>query len=51
MGLSAISARRLDAPWRSGPAGDAWLRLPVSETPATPARPLLVLLARLPLEG
>ena len=51
MGLSAISARRLDAPWRSGHAGDAWLRLPVGETPATPARPLLVLLERLPLEG
>jgi bifunctional non-homologous end joining protein LigD len=51
LGLSAISARRLDAPWRSGHAGDAWLRLPVGETPATPARPLLVLLERLPLEG
>jgi bifunctional non-homologous end joining protein LigD len=51
LGLSAISARRLDAPWRPGPAGDAWLRLPVGETPATPARPLLVLLERLPLEG
>jgi ATP-dependent DNA ligase len=50
MGLDAISARRLDASWRSGPAGDAWLRLRVTETPTTPTRPLLVLLERLPLE-
>ena len=50
LGLNAISARRLDAQWRSGPAGDAWLRLPVGETPAAPARPLLVLLERLPLD-
>jgi bifunctional non-homologous end joining protein LigD len=49
MGLHAISARRLDARWRSGPAGDDWLRLPVLETPAPRARPLLVLLERLPL--
>jgi bifunctional non-homologous end joining protein LigD len=49
MGLHAISARRLDAAWRSGPAGDAWLKLPVNETPATQTRPLLVLLERLPL--
>jgi bifunctional non-homologous end joining protein LigD len=49
LGLHALSARRLDASWRSGPAGDAWLRLPVSETPATETRPLLVLLERLPL--
>ena len=49
MGLSAISARRLDARWRSGPAGDDWLRLPVLETPAAPTRPFLVLLERLPL--
>jgi bifunctional non-homologous end joining protein LigD len=51
MGLDAISARRLDATWRSGHAGDAWLRLPVGETPASPPRPLLVLLERLPLDG
>ncbi|CAN5627082.1 hypothetical protein BH24CHL9_BH24CHL9_15250 [soil metagenome] len=49
MGLRAISARRLEARWRSGPAGDDWLRLPVLETPAPHTRPLLILLERLPL--
>ena len=50
LGLAAISARRLDARWRSGPSGDAWLRLTSSETPAQPTRPFLVLLEKLPLE-
>ncbi len=49
MGLGAISARRLDARWRSGPAGDDWLRLPVTEAPAPLTRPFLVLLEGLPL--
>ena len=49
MGLGAISARRLDARWRSGPAGDDWLRLPVTEVPAPLTRPFLVLLEGLPL--
>ena len=50
MGLEAISARRLDAGWKSGPAGDAWLRLPVAR-PATPSGvPFLVLLERLPFD-
>jgi bifunctional non-homologous end joining protein LigD len=49
MGLRAISARRLDARWRSGPAGDDWLRLPVTEAPAPITRPFLVLLEALPL--
>ena len=51
MGLEAISARRLDAGWKSGPAGDAWLRLPVVR-PTTPTEvPFLVLLERLPFDG
>ena len=49
LGLSAISARRLDGRWRPGPAGDDWLRLRVTETPAVPTRPFLVLLEKLPL--
>jgi bifunctional non-homologous end joining protein LigD len=50
LGLAAISARRLDARWRSGPSGDAWLRLTAIEAPAKPTRPFLVLLEKLPLE-
>jgi bifunctional non-homologous end joining protein LigD len=50
MGIGAISARRFDAAWRPGPAGDAWLRLPLSEPPAGERKPLLVLLRRLPLD-
>lgn len=49
MGLDAISARRLDARWKGGPAGDAWLRLPVVESQHAQATPFLVLLERLPL--
>ena len=49
LGLRAISARRLDGRWRSGPSGDDWLRLPVREAPSTPTRPFLVLLEKLPL--
>ncbi len=49
LGIDAISARRLDARWRQGPAGDAWLHIPVSDEPATPTRPFLVLLEKLPL--
>jgi bifunctional non-homologous end joining protein LigD len=49
LGLGAISARRLDGRWRPGPAGDDWLRLRVAEPPATPTRPFLVLLEKLPL--
>jgi bifunctional non-homologous end joining protein LigD len=48
LGLAAISARRLDGRWRPGPAGDDWLRLRVTEPPAVPTRPFLVLLERLP---
>ncbi|MBX3031403.1 MAG: hypothetical protein KF809_14745 [Chloroflexi bacterium] len=50
IGIEGIAARRLDTPWRPGPAPDAWLRLPVRGTPVVPSRPLLVLLQRLPLD-
>jgi bifunctional non-homologous end joining protein LigD len=50
MGIDGISARRLDASWRSGVAPDAWIRLPVVGTTVGPVRPLLVLLQRLPLD-
>jgi bifunctional non-homologous end joining protein LigD len=50
MGVGSVSARRLDAAWRPGPAPDAWLRFPVEGQPARPTRPLLVLLQRLPLD-
>lgn len=49
LGLSAISARRLDGRWRPGSAGDDWLRLRTSEAPSLPTRPFLVLLEKLPL--
>jgi len=49
LGVEALSARRLDARHRSGPAGNAWLRAPV--TPAEPRpRPTLSLILRLPLD-
>ena len=51
MGITELSARRLDGHWRSGAAGDAWLRLHLHEGPATETRPFLVLLERLPLGG
>jgi bifunctional non-homologous end joining protein LigD len=47
-GLTAISARRLDARHRAGNAGDAWLRLPL-EPVARTERPRLALIQRLPL--
>lgn len=46
-GLNAISARRLDARYRTGSAGDAWLRLPIAPEPVT-ERPRLALIQRLP---
>ncbi len=49
MGLTAISARRLDARWKGGPAGDAWLRLPVLDPRPDLVVPLRDLLARLPV--
>lgn len=51
MGLPAISARRLDAPWPSRPMSDDRLRLTVQDQPIGPTRPFLVLMERLPLDG
>ncbi len=51
MGLTAIAARALAAPYRPGVQDESWLRLPVSEAPPAPTRPLLALLQRLPLDG
>jgi bifunctional non-homologous end joining protein LigD len=49
-GLEGLSARHLGARSRRGPAGEAWLRLPIR--PAIPSeRPRLALIQRLPLEG
>ncbi len=49
MGIDGLSARRLDARHRSGPAGDAWLRAPVTPRPEIHERPTLALILRLPL--
>jgi bifunctional non-homologous end joining protein LigD len=48
-GLTGISARRLDARYRFGAAGEAWLRLPIAPAERT-ERPQLALIQRLPLE-
>ncbi len=48
LGFSALSARRLDARLRRGPAGDAWFRVPLVAAPrALP--PVLAVVQRLPL--
>ena len=39
LGFRWLSAHRLDAPYRAGPAGDAWLRVPTREGAASMARP------------
>jgi bifunctional non-homologous end joining protein LigD len=48
LGFRALSARRLDARLRAGPAGDAWYRVPVVATPRE-LPPLLAVFRRLPL--
>lgn len=48
LGFRALSARRLDATLRSGPAGDAWYRVPVVAPPRE-LPPLLAVFRRLPL--
>jgi ATP-dependent DNA ligase len=48
LGFRALSARRLDAPIRAGPAGDAWYRVPVAAKPRE-LPPLLAVFRRLPL--
>jgi bifunctional non-homologous end joining protein LigD len=49
-GLTALSARRLDARYRFGAAGEGWLRVPVAPAETT-ERPRLALIQRLPLEA
>ena len=48
LGFRALSARRLDAPLRAGPAGVAWYRVPVVAPPRE-LPPLLAVFRRLPL--
>ncbi len=48
MGFRALSARRLDAPLRTGASGDAWYRVPVVAAPRE-LPPLLAVFRRLPL--
>jgi bifunctional non-homologous end joining protein LigD len=48
-GLESLSARRLDARYRAGPAGEAWLRIPIAPVTGT-ERPRLALIQRLPFE-
>ena len=48
LGFRALSARRLDAPLRRGPARDAWYRVPVVAAPRE-LPPFLAVLRRLPL--
>jgi bifunctional non-homologous end joining protein LigD len=48
LGFRALSARRLDARLRSGPAGAAWYRVPVIAAPRE-LPPFLAVLRRLPL--
>jgi bifunctional non-homologous end joining protein LigD len=50
LGIDGLSARRLGARYRGGPAGDAWMRAPI-EPSAPRERPTLALIQRLPLEG
>ncbi|HEX2222272.1 MAG TPA: hypothetical protein VHK06_07080 [Candidatus Limnocylindria bacterium] len=51
LGIGAMGARRLDARYRPGRSGDAWLRLPVVPRLAhvPTERPTLALIQRLPL--
>jgi bifunctional non-homologous end joining protein LigD len=46
-GLDALSARRLDARYRSGTAGESWLRVPIAPALSV-ERPRLALIQRLP---
>ena len=48
-GLESLSARRLDARYRAGSAGEAWLRIPIAPVAGT-ERPRLALIQRLPFE-
>lgn len=46
-GLDALSARRLDSRYRSGVAGESWLRVPIAPAQSV-ERPRLALIQRLP---
>ena len=48
-GLTGISARRLDARYRFGAAGESWLRVPIAPAVRT-ERPRLALIQRLPFD-
>ena len=48
LGIDGLSARRLSSRYRGGPAGEAWLRAPVTPPEPRP-RPTLALILRLPL--
>ena len=48
LGIEGLSARRLGARYRSGAAGDAWMRAPLTPPEPRP-RPTLALILRLPL--
>lgn len=56
LGFRALSAHRLDAPYRAGPAGDAWLRVPLDEQPSAeppverPLPSIVAVFRRLPLD-
>jgi bifunctional non-homologous end joining protein LigD len=52
LGVEQMSARKLAARYRSGTAGEAWLRLPVGGPPLreVPRRPALTLIQKLPFE-
>ena len=51
LGFASLSAHRLDSPYRAGDAGDAWVRVSIRESAATPVRlpPILAVFRRLPL--
>jgi bifunctional non-homologous end joining protein LigD len=50
LGIGSLSARRLDARYRRGHAGDAWLRVPIAPSHvAAGARPSLALILKLGL--
>ena len=49
LGMDAVSARRLSARYRPGPAGDAWLRVPIAQPTPRAVRPTLSVIQKLPL--
>jgi bifunctional non-homologous end joining protein LigD len=49
LGFHWVSAHRLDAPYRAGPAGDAWFRVPIEEPAERTPPPFLAVARRLGL--